>query len=60
MDDTLKPNSSGAESTDSAWSVDFLSNGFKVRNSFSGLNASGEEYIYYAVAETPFKYSNGR
>jgi hypothetical protein len=60
MDDTLKPNSSGAESTDSAWSIDFLSNGFKVRNSFSGLNASGEEYIYYAVAETPFKYSNAR
>ena len=41
-------------------SLDFLSNGFKVRNSGSGgLNYSGT-YIYLAFAESPFKFANAR
>jgi len=37
--------------------LDVLSNGFKVRSSnFSSSNT----YIYYAVAETPFKYARAR
>jgi hypothetical protein len=39
---------------------DFLSNGFKNRNTFTGNNASGETYIYMAFAENPFKYANAR
>jgi hypothetical protein len=41
--------------------MDFLSNGFKVRNNDSGANASASAtYIYLAFAEQPFKYSNAR
>ena len=40
--------------------VDFLSNGFKLRESNNAHNTSGREYIYLAFAEQPFKYSNAR
>ena len=40
-------------------SVDFLSNGFKVRQS-SGLNVSSGTYIYAAFASNPFKHSLAR
>ena len=33
---------------------DFLSNGFKLRNSSNGTNGSGRTYIYMAFAEHPF------
>ena len=33
---------------------DFLSNGFKLRNSWTKINASGSPYIYMAFAENPF------
>jgi hypothetical protein len=36
--------------------VDILSNGFKMRNSGFG---SGQDYIYYAVAENPFQANGG-
>jgi hypothetical protein len=38
--------------------IDFLSNGFKLRstNAVNG-NAAGQSYIFAAFAETPFKYS---
>jgi hypothetical protein len=39
--------------------ADFLSNGFKIRDS-AGANDSGDTYIYMAFAEYPFKYSNAR
>ena len=40
--------------------VDFLSNGFKIRNTFSGMNGgSGNTYIYMAFAELPFQSNNG-
>ncbi|KHD88927.1 MAG: hypothetical protein OM95_05470 [Bdellovibrio sp. ArHS] len=38
--------------------VDFLSNGFKIRDSGVGLNAPGGKYIYIAFAEAPFKYAS--
>jgi hypothetical protein len=40
--------------------VDFVSNGFKMRNSFGGWNGSGENLIYMAFAENPFKNANAR
>lgn len=40
--------------------VDFLSNGFKLRNTNSGNNGSGRTYVYAAFAESPFKYSRAR
>jgi len=34
--------------------IDFLSNGFKCRNTSSALNSSGATFIYMAFAENPF------
>ena len=50
-----------AENTTGAGnSIDILSNGFKLRQTNSGSNASGGIYIFAAFAESPFKYSRGR
>ena len=50
----LQPNSSAAEDTGSSPLVDLLSNGFKPRNTYATLNASGGTYVYVAFAENPF------
>jgi hypothetical protein len=39
---------------------DILSNGFKIRETGAGTNASGSPYIYMAFAENPFKFSLAR
>jgi hypothetical protein len=39
--------------------ADFLSNGFKLRWT-SSINNSGNNFIYMAFAENPFKYANAR
>ena len=38
---------------------DFLSNGFKLKNTWTAFNSSGQEYIYMAFAENPFVTSTG-
>ena len=43
----------------STYDIDFLSNGFKHRNTHSDTNSSST-YIYMAFAEKPFKYANAR
>jgi len=53
----LNPNNSEAEETNNG--IDMLSNGFKQRNTDAHTNASGGNYIFYAVAESPFVNSNG-
>ena len=53
----MKGNSNSAEETYNY--VDFLSGGFKCRDSDTGANASGGTYIYYAFAENPFVTSTG-
>lgn len=55
----LYPNTSDAEDsvTDT---YDILSNGFKLRGSGAGANASGGTFIYAAFAENPFKISRAR
>jgi hypothetical protein len=60
VDDFVHANSSEAEGTADGLSMDFNSNGFKLRGSDPGQGTSGEEYIYLAFAETPFKYANAR
>jgi hypothetical protein len=42
----------------SAAIYDILSNGFKIRETGGGTNASGSPYIYMAFAEYPFKNGN--
>lgn len=58
----LIPNTAAAEDTGSASIVsnDFLSNGFKLRGTWSGFNTSGDTYIYAAFAENPTKFANAR
>ena len=41
-------------------SVDYVSNGFKIRGNDSATNASGGLYFYIAFAEMPFKYATAR
>jgi hypothetical protein len=54
----LFPNTTDAENT-SQDTLDFLSNGFKLRSTNSGGNANGAEYLYMAFAEHPFVSSKG-
>jgi hypothetical protein len=54
----LQANLSSTESSGSI--VDFLSNGFKIRETGSGTNTSASTYIYMALASNPFKYSLAR
>jgi len=49
----------GTAGTTSSRSIDFVSNGFKIRGNSTEIN-DGVTHIFYAVAETPFKYSNAR
>jgi hypothetical protein len=53
----LYPNLSNAEGTGP--SIDFLSNGFKLRTASGDANPSGN-VIYMAFAENPFKNSLAR
>ena len=52
----LDASSSGAEGSGAVAYLDYLSNGFKLKNTSSsdGINASGGTYIYMAFAENPF------
>jgi hypothetical protein len=54
----LGANISDAEAT-SGNTVDFLSNGFKIRTLYDGTNNSGSTPIYMAFAENPFVSSKG-
>ena len=53
----IRPNLQYQEAT--AGIVDFLSNGFKLRNTSSDTNAASS-FVYLAFAEQPFKFANAR
>ena len=57
-DNTIEANDKAAEVTGSV-GLDFLSNGFKVRDTGNDNNVSGNTYIYMAFAENPFVTSTG-
>ncbi len=60
VDDYLEPSTNAAESANSNWAIiDFVSNGFKLRNGDISYNQSGYNYIYMAFAESPFTTSDG-
>jgi hypothetical protein len=56
----LRPNTSAAESSQSANYLDLLSNGFKIRGTSAGTINASQTYIYAAFAETPFNLSRAR
>ena len=55
----LLPNTSGSEGTSTSLATSLLSNGFKINNSDTSMNTSGQTYIYMAFAEAPLVSSNG-
>ena len=57
----LYANLSNPLNTHSSMGIDILSNGFKLKADTSGYsNNNGWDYIYYAVAERPFKTARAR
>ena len=54
----LYADTNGAESTNGT-RMDFVSNGFKLRQSVGDINTSDGTYIYMAFAESPFVSSEG-
>ena len=57
MNEYLSPNTTATSGN--LDSFDFISNGFKIRNSNNAWNGSGTTYIYMAFAENPFVTSTG-
>jgi hypothetical protein len=58
VDKELNPNNSQSEATFTT--VDFFSNGFKLRTNNSAFNTNGNTYIYLAFAEAPFRNARAR
>ena len=57
----LRPDSSTDEGGNvSGHSIDILSNGFKLYMSDGKGNGSGDLYVYFAFAESPFKLARAR
>jgi hypothetical protein len=54
----LYPNLTNAESSNDL--ADLISNGVKLRNTWTGANTSGGTYIYAAFAENPFNAARAR
>ena len=60
MNNTLYANLNNAEYTGGLYGIDFLSNGFKIRDNDNNYNATNNTYLYFAFAESPFKYARAR
>ena len=58
-DSALRADADGAENDTTDYSIDFLSNGFKLRNASDLDNASSGKFIYMAFAEQPLVSSSG-
>ena len=57
----LEPNSSDDTYTSANPNLDFLSNGFKVRNNNSMFNSTSyDPFVFLAIAENPLKYATAR
>lgn len=57
---TLFPNATTVETTNTTYATDFLANGFKLRATDATINGSGSTYLFMAFAENPFNYSRAR
>jgi hypothetical protein len=59
--DSLSPDLTESEFDGATFNfIDILSNGFKMRDTFAGRNASGGSYIFLAFAEASFTRANAR
>mgnify|MGYP000017514977 CR=1 FL=1 len=56
----LSPNTTGNDTGNSTpYNIDFLSNGFKIREDHDLNNGNNDNHIWVAFAERPFKYGTG-
>tara|TARA_R100001443_G_scaffold23338_1_gene35529 strand:- start:6010 stop:10308 length:4299 start_codon:yes stop_codon:yes gene_type:complete len=55
----LVPDGNGAELDASSLHIDFLSNGFKIRNTNASYN-NASTYVFMAFAESPFQTANAK
>jgi hypothetical protein len=59
IDNILNWHLTNAESSNSAYNIDFVSNGFKIRSNNAQINhTSYDPYVWVAWGDVPFKYSN--
>ena len=58
MTSVLYPNTTGGEYSGADNAIDFVSNGFKIRNGNNTTNQLGHYYVYAAFSENPFGGSN--
>ena len=56
----LYANSSQGQDPSPNTRLDFLSNGFRIRNNSGPWGTDDQSYIYMAFAENPFKFANAR
>ena len=54
----LRCDTNQTESENASYKIDFLANGFKLRQTASELNGSGGDMLYFAFAEFPLVSSN--
>ena len=54
----LTYNNAAEASAPSSNAIDFCSNGFKQRQTHADMNSNGQDYVYMAFADIPFKYAN--
>jgi len=50
----------GASETSTYTMADFHSNGFDILRTGGDANQAVDDFIFFAFAESPFKYSNAR
>ena len=62
MNNKINANDNNAQEDNPAGSrrCSYYSNGFKVRNTNTAMNASGGDYFYMAIAEAAFKHATAR
>ena len=58
----MYPSLNFTEANLTAYALDLLSNGFKIRNNGSEMNRNGntDTFVYMAFAEQPINYANAR
>ena len=59
QNDLFRANLDSAEGTSTSLAMNILSNGFKINNTDTSMNSSGQGYIYMAFADVPLVASNG-
>ena len=59
INQSFSADTNSGENTETDHEIDFLSNGFKLKENNSAFNASGGSYIFAAFAEAPFVNSEG-